>query len=120
MSRSIILLCICTILAITVPHTGNAALKQTSGKITLLRVHDVGTRYGPATDQINVEVVVCLDKQNDKAYGFQLRNDSNQAVRQGMLDLLLDAFAHEWTVTIDYEIDGGKDNGIIRRLWVEK
>jgi hypothetical protein len=95
-------------------------LKQTSGKLNVLRVHDVGTRYGPPTDQINVEVVITLKNKPGYAFGFQLRNDQNQPVRQGMLDLLRDAFNNNWTVTIDYEIANGKKNGVIRRTWLTR
>lgn len=95
-------------------------LQQTSGKLNFLRVHDVGTGYGPATDKINVEVVVQLDGKPGYAFGFQLRNDQNRPVRQGMLDLLRDAFNNNWDVTIDYEIANGNKNGIIRRIWLTK
>lgn len=88
--------------------------------MTLLRVHDVGTKYGPPADQIDVEVVIWLDSQPGKAFGFQLRNDSNRPVRQGMLDLLRDAFNNNWTVTIHYEINPGLNNGVIRRVWLTK
>lgn len=97
-----------------------AAIRQASGKLTLLRVHDVGTGFGAGDDFIDVEAVIKLNTQPDLAFGFQLRNDRNQPVRQGMLDLLRDAFNHNWTVTIDYEIDPNKKNGIIRRVWLTK
>ena len=51
------------------------ALIETSGKITFLRVHDVGTGWGPANDHIDVEVIVKLDSHPQNAFGFQLRND---------------------------------------------
>lgn len=95
-------------------------LQQATGKVTLLRVHDVGTKYGPPADQIDVEVVIWLDSQPGKAFGFQLRDDSNRPARQGMLDLLRDAFNNNWTVTIDYNIDPGKNNGVIIRVWLTK
>ena len=93
---------------------------QASGKLTLLRVHDVGTKYGPPSDQIDVEVVIQLSTQTGKAFGFQLRNDGDRPARQGMLDLLRDAFNHNWPVTIDYDIDSGKKNGVIVRVWLTK
>jgi hypothetical protein len=93
---------------------------QTSGKLMLLRVHDVGTKYGPSTDQIDVEVVIKLSSAADKAFGFQLRNDSSGPVHEGMLALLRDAWAHDWTVTIDYDIDSGNKNGTIVRVWLTK
>jgi hypothetical protein len=91
------------------------ALLESSGKLTFLRVHDVGTRWGPPNDQIDVEVIVKLDSQPNHAYGFQLRNDNNRPARAGMLDLLRDAFNHSWTVAIDFNIDSGKTNGVIIR-----
>jgi len=97
-----------------------AALLRSSGKVTMLRVHDVGTRYGPPTDQINVEVVIQLDSQPGKAFGFQLRNDNNRAARQGMLDLLRDAFNNDWKATIVYDIEPNKNNGVIVRVWLTK
>jgi hypothetical protein len=95
-------------------------LRQASGIITLLRVHDVGTGYGPPSDFIDVEVVIQLDTTPGKAFGFQLRDDANRPVRQGMLDLLRDAFNNNWTVTVDYSIDPGKNNGVIMRVWLTK
>ena len=85
------------------------------GKITFLRVHDVGTGFGPPSDFIDVEVVVKLDVAPNNAFGFQLRNDGNRPARAGMLDLLQDAFNNNWTVGLDYDIDTGKTNGIIVR-----
>jgi hypothetical protein len=97
-----------------------AGLVESIGKVTLLRVHDVGTAYGPPNDKIDVEVIVWLDSQPGKAFGFQLRDDGNRPAHQGMLDLLRDAFRNNWTVTIDYNIDPGKNNGVIIRTWVTK
>lgn len=91
------------------------ALIGTAGKLTFLRVHDVGTGWGPASDFIDVEVVCKLDSQPDSAFGFQLRNDNQRPARAGMLDLLRDAFNHDWTVALDYDIDPGKTNGVIIR-----
>lgn len=96
------------------------AIVQNSGKVTFLRVHDAGTKFGPSTDQIDVEVIVKLSTKPDEAYGFQLRNDTNRAARQGMLDLLRDAFNNNWTVKLEYDIDTGKKNGIIIRTMLVK
>lgn len=91
-----------------------------TGKLTFLRAHDLDTKFGPASDQIDVEVVTKVSSEPDKAMGFQLRNDGNRAARQGMLDLLRDAFNHNWTVTIDYDIDPGKTNGVAMRVALRK
>lgn len=98
------------------------ALLEATGKVTLLRVHDVGTKYGPPTDQIDVEVIVWLDTQPNHAFGFQLRNDGNSLARRGMLDLFRDAFVTNARVTFDYSIDtqSGKKNGVISRVWLSK
>lgn len=96
------------------------ALLESSGKITFLRAHDVGTGWGPPSDHIDVEVIVKLASQPQNAFGFQLRNDGNRPARAGMLDLLRDAFNHNWTVTLDYNLDTGKTNGIIIRTALTK
>jgi hypothetical protein len=91
-----------------------------SGKISLLRVHDRGTAYGPPTDRIDVEVVMQFVGRPADAFGFQLRDDPNGPARQGMLDLLRDAFNHGWIAHIDFEIPTGKHNGTIIRTWITK
>lgn len=84
------------------------------GKMTLLRVHDVGTKYGKPPDQLDVEVIIWLDSQPDEAFGFQLRTDENESARRGMLDLLRDAFSRDRTVRIDYIRTGLTTGRIIR------
>jgi len=96
------------------------ALLESSGRLTFLRVHDVGTGFGPPTDFIDVEVVIKLDSKPNNAFGFQLRNDTNRPPRAGMLDLLRDAFSHNWVVVIDYNLDAGKTNGVIIRTALTK
>jgi hypothetical protein len=96
------------------------ALLQSSGKVTFLRVHDVGTGWGPPSDQLDVEAIIRINTRPNQAFGFQLRNDNQRAAREGMLDLLRDAFNNNWTVTIDYHIDDGKNNGRIIRTALTK
>lgn len=50
--------------------------------------------------------------------GFKLREDADRSVRQGMLDLLRDAFASGCRTRIEYSIDedAGKNNGIVARV----
>jgi len=102
------------------PATAHADLLNTSGRIAVLRVHDVGTKYGPPADQIDVEVVVTLQNQPGKAFGFQLRGDGNQQARRAMLDLLRDAFAANLPVSMDYNITPGKNNGVVIRVWLTR
>ena len=97
------------------------ALLNMSGKIVMLRVNEVGDSFGKPPDNFIVEVIVQLDTHKaGAASGFQLRNDGNQPVRQGMLDLLRDAFNHGWRVHFDHEVPAGKTKGTIVRTWVTK
>jgi len=108
------------LLLVLAPVSARADLLQSSGKITFLRVHDVGTGFGPPSDFIDVEVVMKLNTRPGESYGFQLRNDANRAARQGMLDLLRDAFNNNWTVAVDYNITPPRKNGVIIRVAVLK
>ena len=86
------------------------------GHITMLRVHELGTGYGPGDDFLDVEVVIRLDSDGGRAFGLKLRSEDDRlAARQGMLDLLRDGFNHDWIVNIDYLIESGKNNGEIVR-----
>jgi len=90
------------------------SLINVSGRVTLLRVHDIGTKYGPSWDQIDADVIVWLDTQPGKAFGFQLRNDGGEAAHAGMLNRLRDAFNRNRVVSIDYVRTGLKNGQIIR------
>ena len=76
-------------------------LLEKTGKIVFLRAHDLGTRFGPPNDQLDVEAVFCLNAIADGAFGFQLRNDNNLPARQAMFSLLRDP---------------GKKNGVAIRI----
>jgi hypothetical protein len=66
-------------------------------------------------------VVVHLDTHPpDATSGFRPRADANQPVREGLLDLLRDAFNHGWRVHFDHEVPAGKQKGTIVRVWVTK
>ena len=95
-------------------------LLQATGYITMLRVHDLGTGYGPSNDFLDGEVVIHLDSQGSKGFGYQLRNDDFRPAREGMLNLLRDAFNNDWIVTINYLIEPDKNNGVIVRVWLTK
>jgi hypothetical protein len=90
-------------------------LLATSGRLTMLRVHDPGGGFGPASDRIDGEVVITLDTEPGRAFGFQLRSDANLPVRQRMLALLRDAFANDRKVAIDY-LRTGQHNGTLIRV----
>jgi len=98
-----------------------AQLYGAKGKLTLLRVHALGSGFGPPQDKIDVEVVIRLDSKPGESFGFQLRdNNDDTAVRRAMFDLLRDAFKNNWTVYIDYWMDAGKKNGIVHRVSLTK
>jgi hypothetical protein len=93
-------------------------LIASQGRVKELRVIELKSKHGPPADQIDVEVVAELDSVPDRGMGFQLRDDANRPVRQGMLDLLRDAFQLGCQTRIEYSIDldAGKKNGIIVRV----
>lgn len=96
------------------------AFKTFRGTLTLLRVHDVGGKFGAASDQIDVEVVFKLDAHPDNSFGFTLRDDSDGPAHRGMLDLLRSGFEHDWRVSTDAEVPAGKKNGVSSRVWLTK
>lgn len=118
MKRSaIVMIALFMIVVFTIPASAQVNAK---GRLTVLRVHDVGTGFGPPSDFIDVEVVITLDSQPDKFFGFQLRNDAKLPARQGMLDLLRDAFERNLIVNIDFFQNPGKKNNILFRTWLTK
>jgi photosystem II stability/assembly factor-like uncharacterized protein len=88
------------------------------GRLTLLRVHDVGTKFGPSSDQLDVEVVVRLDSQPGRSFGFQLRGDADRSANQGMLSLLREAFDLDERVRIEFTRTGCS-TGVIFRVIIE-
>jgi hypothetical protein len=84
------------------------------GKLTMLRVNELGGGFGPPSDFIDVEVVAAFDTEPGRAFGFQLRNDDNLAAHRRMLGLLRDAFNRSSTVQIEYLRTGPKNGRIIR------
>lgn len=93
-----------------------ADILNKQGKLTFLRAHDVGTGYGPPNDQLDVEAVFILDSAPTSAFGFQMRADGNQPVREAMFSLLREAIVHDLTVSADYFLDPGKSNGVAFRI----
>ena len=118
-SRFIIIFALVAVV-LAIPSNAQKQLLQASGKVTMIRVHEVGTGYGAAPDLIDAEVIIKLNSEPNKSFGFQLRNDKNLAAHQGMLDLLRDAFNNNWTTTIDYDISPRRNNGLIIRVWLTK
>jgi hypothetical protein len=82
------------------------SLQATTGHITLLRVHDVGTGFGPPNDVLDAEIIVELDSELEKAFGLQLRDDTNRSAAEGMLALLRDSFGRGRAVRIEFTRTG--------------
>jgi hypothetical protein len=85
-----------------------------SGRITFLRAHDVGTGFGPPVDHLDAEVIVKVDSDPQRAFGFQLRTDGNEEERRGMLDLLRDAFRRDLPVRLEYVKTGLRHGRLFR------
>ena len=93
-------------------------IKVATGELAFLRVHEVGSGFGPEFDFIDVEVV-CGVKGTDGGFGCTLREDGNRFAHAGMLDVLRDAFNQNTDVEIEYLVDPGefgKVNGRILRV----
>ena len=76
-------------------NTGDpvGSVLSASGRITFLRANDIGTGFGPPSDFLDVEVIVQLDSQPGKSFGFQLRADGNEDAATACLILCGRPFA---------------------------
>jgi hypothetical protein len=77
-------------------------------------VHKRGTKFGPPDDQIDAEVIVFLNTEPEKAFGFQLRDDNDRPANEGMLGLLRDSFNRDRPVRLEFERIGCRTGRIIR------
>lgn len=96
-------------------------IRTAIGKLAFLRVHRLGSGFGPQGDFLDVEVVIGVKEATGTkgGYGFTLRNDDSRFAHQGMLDLLRDAFNSDSVVEVEYTVDPGEfgaANGIILRV----
>jgi hypothetical protein len=87
---------------------------ETVGHITFLRAHELGSGYGKAPDFLDCEVIVLLAEDPFRAFGFQLRADSNEPTRNAMFDLVRSAFVANRPVRLDYTKTGPRVGEIIR------
>lgn len=90
------------------------SLLAAEGKITVLRVHDLGTGFGPPTDFIDTEVVIGLDSLPGRFFGFQLRADAQRDARTHMFQLLREGFRQDRRVQIDYVRTGVRNGRMLR------
>jgi len=90
------------------------SLLSVSGKLKMLRVHNLGTKYGPPDDQLDVEVVVQLDTAPGKGYGFRLRQGASSTAQRMMLDELRSAFRRDKKVRLEYVRTGIRHGELFR------
>jgi hypothetical protein len=95
-------------------------IENVSGLLSLLRVHRRGGKFGPANDQIDVEVIAQIASRPTQFYGMQLRTGSDLPANEGMLGLLRDGFNHAWIVNIDFDKKPNKNNSVLIRVWLTK
>jgi hypothetical protein len=95
------------------------SLLGATGRITFLRVNEVGTGFGPPLDFLDAEAIVELDTAPGKGFGFQLRTTSQTEDHAGMLKLLRQAFNRNKTVALDYIRTGIRNGRIIRVAIIE-
>jgi len=119
MKKSCLILLTILLTSFLAPQASAELLGHRNKQLSMLRINELGSKFGPSNDQLDVEVVVALSGVEGN-FGFQLRNDKNRPVRQGMLDLLRDAFNNGWNVNIDYDINPPRKNGFIVRVWLTK
>lgn len=91
-----------------------SSLQVASGLITLLRVHDLQTGFGPPDDQLDAEIIVFLDTEPEKAFGLKLRADADLADARAQLDLLRDAFNQNRRVRLEFIRTGCRTGRIVR------
>lgn len=78
-------------------------LEQATGYVTFLRANEPNTGFGGgSTNYIDVDVIFMISTKQDLAFGFQLRPDQFQLVRQAYLALLQEAVLKGLPVTTDY------------------
>lgn len=85
-----------------------------TGRVTLLRAHDVGTGFGPPDDRIDVEGVLQVDTQPGMSFGLTLRTGADSADHAAMFDLLRDALRRNRPITFDYVRTGFRSGRLIR------
>jgi hypothetical protein len=90
------------------------SLIETVGQITFLRAHELGSGYGKSPNFIDCEVIVQLAGEPLRAFGFQLRADSNAPARREMFDMLRSAFIARRAIRLDYVTIGPRAGEIIR------
>jgi murein DD-endopeptidase MepM/ murein hydrolase activator NlpD len=89
-------------------------VRAATGRITMLRAHELGTGFGPPGDSLDAEVIVFLDSQPGEFFGLSLRSDEHEPSRRSMVALLRDAFANDAVVRLEFQRTGRSGRRILR------
>ncbi len=96
---------------------GQGTWTSSSGKISLLRVTFTGDNWGSGDDILRTEVIVMLEGDNKRAFGFDLHTGDKELPNHlGMLSVLRDAYVHDLPIDLTYWLEEGKNNGYIGRV----
>lgn len=79
------------------------ARHNADGNVTMLRVSELGSRFGPPDSGLEAEVLFRLDANPDTTYGFKLRAGDAGGAQYGMYLLLKEAHVHGRRVFVGYE-----------------
>ena len=90
------------------------SLQVAIGNITLLRVHDLETGFGPPDDELDAEAIVLLDTEPEKAFGFKLRTGTDRPDAHGKLLALRDALDNNQRVRLEFLRTGCRTGQIVR------
>lgn len=92
------------------------ALLRRTGDLTLLRAHERGSGFGPDDDFIDVEVVGKISSEPDHAFGLEMRDNDELPAHEAMFALLRDGLRDDLDVTVEYDIDEDRQNGLLLRV----
>jgi hypothetical protein len=90
------------------------SILRAAGRVTFLRVHEVGSGFGRGANFLDVELVVRLDSDPEFAFGLQLRPGPQEYAARGALDHLRRSMRRNSAVEIDYRRTGFRSDIIIR------
>lgn len=90
------------------------AIRADTGTITMLRVHEAGSGFGPPTDPLEGELVVRIAGRSGFSFGLFLREVAREAAHRGSLDLLRDAFNNDERIRVEYAVTGPTTGRVIR------
>lgn len=95
-------------------------VEATTGRVTFLRLNNIGEGYGPPGDKIAAEVIIKISSKPDYAFGFQLRKDDNELTHTAMFEMLHYAFTNNLDVRIEYTRLPNRKNFILFRVILER